>query len=144
VRRGLAAVCRLHPPDTYENVQWINRGARTRPFADFIAPLDEASWRSIHDKTATPSDPVALLEAAIAREPRSFAHYKALADHHARAGDQARANLALGLGYLRAHRVLGVARGKLDLAAAVDPNCPGLAEARRELEEAVKGSEPRT
>ncbi len=140
MREGLAIIQKNGRPDLEPSksfVQWLNRGLRTRPFAEFITPLDDSSWRSVYEGRAAVSDPIAMFESAISREPTKFENYKALADEHARAGNHAKANVALGLGYLRARGLTGLARGKLDLAAAADPNCPGLAEARRELDAAL-------
>jgi hypothetical protein len=48
-------------------------------------------------------------------------------------GRRAEMNVWLGLGYLRTSTLFGIAKGKLDIAARIDPNTPGLEAAYAEL-----------
>jgi hypothetical protein len=116
----------------------LNRG--NAAFVHLLEGKNETEWRRLYEhKDAAPS-PLAVLEHAIATTPEEFDGYKALADHYAAAGQLAQQNLALGLGYLRARKLPGIARGKLNLARQADSKCPGLDDAFAELELRAKDS----
>jgi len=119
----------LRPAKGY--VLHLNRGR-----SEFIALLEREAdgWRAIYEHRDVAHSPLETLERALADAPNLFASYKALADYYAAEDEPARSNLFLGLGYLRVHKLPGVAKAKLNLAQAADPSCDGLTEAFAELE----------
>lgn len=117
-----------------ELVLRMNRRPRFAAFSELIEPLDEATWRELYEGAAmVETDGVQHWKDAITKDPSNFAPYKQLADALVARNDRAAADLWLGLGYLRAHRTLGIARAKLESARKQDPLLPGLAEAFAEL-----------
>jgi len=119
----------LRPTKAY--VLHLNRGR-----SEFIALMEREAdgWRAIYEHRDIAHSPLETLERALANDPDQFASYKALADYYAAEHEPARSNLFLGLGYLRVHKLPGVAKAKLNLAQAADPGCDGLTEAFAELE----------
>jgi hypothetical protein len=110
----------------------LNRG--NDAFVHLLEGKNETEWRRLYEHKDAATSPLAVLVRAVATRPEEFDGYKALADHYAATGQLAQQNLALGLGYLRARKLPGIARGKLNLARQADPNCPGLDDALAELE----------
>lgn len=66
--------------------------------------------------------------------PSDFDAYLALGERLERQGRRAEANVWLALGYWRARKLPGIAKGKLAIAKSINPAAPGLAEARAEIE----------
>ena len=120
----------LRPSRDY--VIHLNRGRSA--FATMLTQLGSNEWVAVYEHQALANDELAVLESQMREHPDQVETYKALADYHAAKGDVARSNLVLGLGYLRARKVPGIARAKLNLAADADPDCAGLAAALAELE----------
>jgi hypothetical protein len=124
----------LRPSRAY--VRHLNSGRSA--FLRLMQDIVDDSWRGIYEHADVADDSEQALEAALSAAPDQFEPYKALADFHAARGNAARSNVLLALGYLRARKLPGIARSKLELARSADPACPGLAEALAELEARAK------